>query len=214
MIAFSSEAYYALFAEYNRAIWPAQIVALLLGLLGLIATSRPFWLSNRLIAGILVVFWVWSGLVYHWSFFSGINFVAPVLAVLFVVQALLLIWTGIVRDRIAFRFSGGLYGWAGMALAIYGLTIHAVTSYLGGHLWPALPAFGVTPSPTLLFTLGLLLMAEPRIPWHLMILPIVLCLVGAIGAWFLDVGEDLPLAVVCVVSTLLAVTKNRQSRNH
>lgn len=213
MIAFSSEAYYALFAEYNRAIWPAQIVALLLGLVALVATGRPFWLSDRLIATTLVVFWAWSGLVYHWSFFAGINFVAPVLAVLFFMQALLLIWTGIVRGRVAFRFSGSLYGWAGMALAIYGLAIHAVTSYLAGHLWPALPAFGVTPSPTLLFTLGLLLMAEPRVPWHLMILPIVLCLVGGIGAWFLDVREDLPLAVMGIVAALLAVTKNRQSQN-
>lgn len=213
MIAFSSEAYYALFAEYNRAIWPAQIVALLLGLAALVVTGRPFWLSDRLITSILVVFWTWSGLVYHWSFFAGINFVAPVLAVLFVVQALLLIWTGIVRGRVAFRFSGDLYGWVGMTFAIYGLAIHAVTSYLAGHLWPALPAFGVTPSPTLLFTLGLLLMAESRVPWHLMILPIVLCLVGAIGAWFLDIREDLPLAVLCIVAPLFAAIKNRQYRN-
>lgn len=213
MIAFSSEAYYALFAEYNRAIWPAQVMALLLGLMALVATGRPFWLSDRLIATILVVFWAWTGLVYHWSFFAGINFVAPVLAVLFVIQALLLMWTGVVRDRVAFRFTGSLCGWAGMALAIYGLTFHAVTSYLSGQVGLALPAFGVTPSPTLLFTLGLLLMAEPRVPWHLMILPVILGFVGAIGAWFLDVREDLPLAFVCILAVLFAATKNRRSRN-
>ncbi len=210
MIAFSSEAYYALFAEYNRAIWPAQILALLLGLLALVSAGRPFWQSDRLIALIIVVFWAWSGIVYHWNYFAGINFVAPVLAVFFVIQTVLLLWTGIVRDRVAFRFSGNLYGWVGLILAVYALAFHAVTSHLAGHVWPALPAFGVTPSSVLLFTLGLLLMAEPHVPWHLTILPVLLCLLGAIGAWFLDVREDLPLAVACIAGPLFALLKNRR----
>jgi len=213
MIAFSSEAYYALFAEYNRAVWPAQIVALMLGLLALVSAGRPFGLSDRLIATILVVFWVWSGLIYHWHYFAGINFAAPVLAVLFLFQALLLIWTGIIRGRIAFRFSGDLYAWAGAALAIYALAFHAISSYLVGHLWPALPAFGVTPSSVLLFTLGMLLMAEPRVPWHLVVLPVVLCIVGALGAWFLNVREDLPLAVASFTVPLFAMLKNRRPGN-
>ena len=46
------------FSDYNRMIWPMQIVAYLLGLIGLIFGIRKINLSNRLIPTILAFFWL------------------------------------------------------------------------------------------------------------------------------------------------------------
>jgi hypothetical protein len=49
------------FAEYNAAIWPAQIPLYLLGIaVVIIAAFRLAW-SGRLALGSLAVYWIWMG---------------------------------------------------------------------------------------------------------------------------------------------------------
>ncbi len=179
MLPFTEEIFYSVFAEYNGAIWPVQIIAYALGLLIVLLILKPRKGSNKLIIAILTVFWVWVGAIYHWMYFATINFAAWTFGALFLIQGLLFAWTGFSRTRIQFRFNRNLYGWIGLSFIIFAMGIYPLIGRLTGYSWSQIPLFGTAPSPTTLFTLGLLLLTERRGPYHLMVIPL-LCLVIAV----------------------------------
>ena len=106
MLPFTTEVFFSNFAQYNAAIWPAQVVAYGLGLLALLLAMRPIRGSGRIVVAILAIFWAWTGLAYHLTYFATINFLAPVFGAAFVLQALLFAWAGAFRGRLAFAFRG------------------------------------------------------------------------------------------------------------
>jgi hypothetical protein len=210
MLSFTPEVFFALFGEYNLAIWPAQFVAYALGLLTFALIFKPPAWSGRLIAALLAAAWLWIGIVYHYQFFTQINFVAPAFAALFVLQGLLFAWTGVVRGRLAVRFRRDMFGWTGLAFLIFALAAYPLLGWLAGHVWPRMPVFGVTPCPTTIFTWGLLLLVEGRTPLHLVVLPLIWALIGASAAWLLAVPEDLSLLAAGLGGFALVLWKNRR----
>jgi hypothetical protein len=209
MLPFTPETFFALFAQYNAAVWPAQPVAWAAGLGILAAMLWPFAGSDRLIAALLAAMWLWTGLVYHGQFFATINFAAPAFAALFVAQGVLLAWIGTVRGRLAFRLRRDPCGIAAAAIMIYALAIYPLTGWLAGHAWPAAPAFGLTPCPTTIFTIGALVAVAGRTPWHLVALPAVWSLIGATAVWLFATPEDLALPLAGLGGAALIAWKNR-----
>ena len=210
MLAFTPEVYLSLFEQYNAAIWPAQIFAYVLGLLAIILTLRPRRGADRLIAAILAGFWIWIGVAYHLMFFSTINFAAPVFGLLFVVQGLLFAWTGVVRGRLDFRFRRDLPGWIGLGFALFAMMVYPLLNLLAGHVWPQAPIFGVTPGPTTIFTIGLLLLAARRVPLSLMAIPVLWSVIGGATAWLLEIPEDIALPAAGIAGLGVAIWKNRR----
>jgi hypothetical protein len=70
VLPFGQDAFFALFEQYNRAIWPAQIVAYVLALAALALAARPMAGAGRAITAILAFAWAWNGIVYHVMFFA------------------------------------------------------------------------------------------------------------------------------------------------
>jgi hypothetical protein len=211
MLSFTPEAFFDLFEQYNRAIWPAQILAYGLGIIALLFAFRPFPQRDRLIGAVLSIAWLWIGIVYHWLYFTQINFIAPVFAVLFAMQGLLFTWTTVLRDRVAFRFHPDVFGWTGIGLAAFAMVIYPLLGWLAGHAWPRSPVFGVTPCPTAIFTWGMLLMMQGRTPLHLIIVPLFWSFIGGSAAWLLAVPEDASLPLAAVAAIALILRKNRLS---
>jgi hypothetical protein len=211
VLPFTPEAFLGLFATYNQAIWPVQPVAYGLGVIAFVLAARPFRGGDRLVAAVLAAFWLWTGIVYHLLFFAGINFAAPAFAALFLLQGLLLLWTGLLRGRLQFRFRRTPRGWAGLTLALFALAGYPLLGWLLGREWSEAAAFGLTPCPTTLFTLGLLLLAE-RTPWHLLVIPVLWSLIGAGTAWLLEVREDLSLLPAALL-TLALMFRSRRKRS-
>ena len=209
MLPFTSEVFFSNFAAYNAAIWPAQIVAYALGAYIILLTFRPYSGSGRFIATSLAIAWVWMGVVYHWLYFAPINFTAWPFGLLFVIQGLLLAWTGTLRGRLEFRFRPNLYGWAGLSFVVFAMGVYPLVGYLLGHGWPRAPMFGVAPCPTTIFTLGMLLLMEGRVPVHLLVIPVLWSLIGAAAVWLLDVPEDFGLLLAGALAVFLIFRKNR-----
>jgi hypothetical protein len=135
---------------------------------------------------------------------------APVYGWAFVLQAALLL-RALVWRRVAFRFRPDVFGLAGltlMAAALFGLPL--VSGFTEAGLGSARLA-GVAPGPTALFTLGLLLLAEGRPPWFLMVMPLLWCAVAGATAWALGVPDDWPLPVLGAAALGLAVLKHRRA---
>ena len=103
-LLFAPRTYYRLFELYNAEIWPLHIVALLAGVtIIVLMRSRTAW-RGRLIAAMLAACWLWVAWAFHWQRYATINWAASYFAVGFAIEALLLIWIGVVRDRLAVRF--------------------------------------------------------------------------------------------------------------
>ena len=210
MLSFTADVFVANLAHYNQAIWPAQIVATLLGFAVIALTFKPRATSGRIIGVVLATAWLWTGALYHGDHFARINFVAPLFGLLFVVQGLLIGWTCAIRGRLEFRFRADPYGWIGLAILVLGLAIYPVIGWTAGHTLPSLQTFGVTPLPTTIFTIGLLLMTVDRSPLRLLVIPLLWSVIDGVMAWQLAGPENLLLPLVGAGGLLVILVKRRR----
>ena len=109
-LLFSRSTYDRLFEIYNAAIWPAQVVAVALGLVILaLLWRRAEGSRGRLIAAILAACWLWVGIAFHASRYATINWAAMGFAWAFGIEAGLFIGMGVIRE--AFDSTGRRVEW-------------------------------------------------------------------------------------------------------
>ena len=170
LVMFTRETYYRLFGSYNRAIWPAQVVALGAGAgIGLLA-RRGSARAGRLIAAILAVLWIWVAIAFHARRYASVNWAAPYFSAAFALEAALLLGLGVVRGGLIFGV-GGARRFA-LALFVFAMILQPLAGLRFGREWRQLEAFGIAPDPTAVGTLGILLLAAGRTRWELLVIPI------------------------------------------
>ena len=158
---------------------------------------------------ILVFFWVWMAVAYHFSHFASINPAAKVFGVLFVIQALLFAWAGGVRSCLSFQRSSGINQIVGWVLVVYALVVYPLLGSAAGHSYMSSPTFGV-PCPTTIFTFGVLWFARRPLPRYVLVAPIVWSAIGGSAAFILGVPQDMGLVVSGATGLVLLFT-GRQS---
>jgi Family of unknown function (DUF6064) len=204
-LPFTVEQFFQVFAAYNTAIWPVQILAYILALVALVLSySRSSW-AGRAASGILGVFWIWIGVVYHIMYFRTVNPAAVGFGVFFVLQGLLFLLAGSIRGKLSFALTARPAPVVGAILIFYAMVGYPLLSSALGHSYPATPTFGLTPCPTTIFTFGLLLWTVPATPRYLLIIPFIWAIVGTSAAVQLDVQADYGLAIAAVAGVLAAV---------
>jgi len=127
---------------------------------------------------------------------------------MFVLQAVLLIYFGLIRSQLRFAPPSDWVGWIGVTLIVYSLIIYPLIGSWFGHRYPAVPTFGITPCPLTLFTFGVLCLAISRPSMRLLALPLLWSVIGGTAAFLLSVPQDwvLLFAGVLVVSASLSRT--------
>jgi hypothetical protein len=210
MLPFTIEQFLGVFASYNRAIWPAQVLAYLMGGLAFSLVFRKGRWSNQIIAGILASMWAWTGVVYHLIFFASINKLAYAFGALFVVQAAALIYFAVSQRHLDFRYMERPAGFIGVALVLYAAAIYPLFGLAMGQPADQLPMFGVTPCPLTIFSLGMLLLTRQPVSRWLLVVPFLWSLVGGTAAIFLRVPQDWALLVAGVVSLALLIWRDRR----
>ena len=210
---FTIDAFLGVFVAYNRAIWPTQIAAYILGAIA----AATLWMNpsraSALILSVLAVLWAWNGIAYHFLFFAEINPVAKLFAGLFVLQAILFVMSGFVANAIHFEMNRSVRSVAGAAFIIYAMVAYPILGLWAGHGLMKGPMFGVAPCPTIIFTIGILLMARgPWMSW-LSIIPLLWSLIGLAAAVQLGIPEDLGLAVAGLVLLVVIAAGLFQSRD-
>ncbi|HSS44546.1 MAG TPA: DUF6064 family protein [Thermoanaerobaculia bacterium] len=201
-LLFSPQTYYRLFELYNAAIWPAQIVAVGLGLAIWALLRRAAAIRGRLIAAILAGCWLWVAIAFHANRYATINWAAVYFAWGFGLEAALLIWAGTVRGRLVFERPVDLANRAGLWIFLLALAVAPLVGPIIGRGWRQVEIFGVAPDPTAVATLGILLLANGRGSWALIAVPAIWCAIS--GATLLAMKAPdawIPaLAAVLVVS--------------
>jgi hypothetical protein len=191
-------------ARYNMTFWPLQIVAYGLGIVAVLLAIRTTKHSSRIIAAILALFWLWGGIVFNLVYFSSLYPMAIAFAVLFVIEAGILIYAGLLKGTLSFTVKADVYGAVGALLVLYSMAGYPAIEYLLGRGYPSLLPFGLVPCPMTVFTLGILLWSNKRPPWYVLAVPILYSLSGIIPIWK-GIVEDIGL-VVAGLATIVMIS--------
>lgn len=197
--------FFSVFAQYNEAIWPLQLVVYLAGA---VAVGVVFWKSPpaaAIITLILAAMWAVNGIGYHWLFFADINPAARVFAALFVIQALGLVLSTLVFPDLRFAASGDARSAAGLVAIAFAAIVYPIWGWLAGHAYPSVPMFGVAPCPTTIFTIGILLLGTWQVTRWLLIIPVLWSAIGGSAAIFLGVPQDFGLIATLLISLAFGV---------
>lgn len=192
-LPFTHDQFLDVFAAYNRLLWPAAVLLWLLTVGSLVHLWRVGPRASRLVAIVLAVHWAWSAFAYQLAFFRRVNPAATIFAVIFLAQAVLLLWRGVLQRRLAFVPSRSAWGAIGGALVAYSLAYPAL-ALASGLTFPRMPTFGV-PCPTTILTVGLLLLLRRDEVRRLAAIPVVWAAIGGSAAVLLAIRIDLALVV-------------------
>jgi hypothetical protein len=194
MLPFTHAQFLEVFATYNEAVWPSQIVAYVVAvaMVGSLSIVNLKW-GGRIISAGLGFMWLWTGIAYHLLQFTVINKAAWAFGALFVLQGLLFLFAS-ARGMLRFETSTPkISSWVGWGLIVYASMLYPVLGATLGPGYPEMPMFGITPCPVTLFTFGFLLLASGPVAWWLLVVPVVWSLVGGSAAFLLQVPQDWPL---------------------
>ncbi|SEL13382.1 DUF6064 family protein [Halomonas daqiaonensis] len=203
LLMFSPRVYERLFELHNQALWPAQLLALVLGGMALAVLLRPGPRGTRLVLMLLAVAWGFVAWAFLWQRYAPIHWGIAYIAPLFGFQALLLVALGSLRGGLRLPCHWSVRRGIGIGLFAYALALHPLIAVATGRGLSGAEVIGLTPDPLAMATLAVGAMAEPaRRAWPLVIIPVFWCLqswltldtLGERSAW-------LPLLAVAVALT-------------
>jgi hypothetical protein len=207
-LPFTQEQFFGVFEQYNEAVWPAQVIIYIAAAIAFYLVFKSSKYSNKVISSILAFFWLWMGIVYHWSFFASINPAARIFGALFVLEGLIFLFEGVVRNNLAFSFGKNWYSVAGIVLMLFGPIIYPILGHFLGHNYPSTPTFGL-PCPTTIFTIGALLLAN-KFPRYVAVIPLLWSVIGFSAAISLGVVEDVSLLIAGLIGMGTLIIKREK----
>ncbi|NUB07084.1 MFS transporter permease [Azospirillum sp. Vi22] len=207
-LLFSSRTYWRLIERHNEALWPAHVLMLLLGAAILLWLIRPRPWSHRATAGTLAVLWAWLAWSFLWERYATINWAASYVAPLFAFQAILL---ALIGSRVRWSLSWTGRAPLGLALFLYALALHPLATLLAGRPPGGVEVFGITPDPTAIATIGLVMMAEERWSWLLLAVPMAWCLASWATLHSMGAPEQWMLLGAALVA-LIPAARRRTAR--
>jgi len=210
-LLFSPRTYYRLFELYNEAVWPAQILAMALGLWILALLVRGGPTRGRAVGAVLAACWLWSGVAFLALRYAKINFAATYFAWAFALEAALLVGTAVFPGRVAFEPRSGVGVPAGRLILLVSLVVFPILAPLFHRGWLCAEVFGLAPDPTAVATLGVLLTARGRGRWLWMAVPVLWCVVTGLTLLAMK-APDFWISPLAAVVVVLVATRQRLDR--
>lgn len=208
-IPFTADTYFRLFERHNEALWPFQFIFFLIGAAVLVL----FWKGwGRTAAILLGAVWVWVGIAFFMGPYGELVWAGDYFGWAFIVQGFLLggcgrVWGG---ERTILWTVPAM---AGAGLAWAALVLYPFWAPLTGRAWSGAEVFGVAPDPTVVFTLGVLLLAARGWwIWLMLPVPVLACLLSAATVQALEAPWAWFLPVVAGLVLILAVWKGFAGR--
>jgi hypothetical protein len=208
---FTTEEFLHVFQRYNETVWPLQVMFFGVAVYVVLSIFRKGQYTNIIAFSFLAFLWIWMGVLYHLVFFSQINKAANVFGVVFILQGFLFLYFGAYRQMIKLEVRHEVSGVLGTIILLYALILYPIAGLFLGHVYPLSPTFGA-PCPTVIFTFGILLFSQYRLPWYLVIVPFLWSLIGLSAAITLSMPEDFGLVAAGVVSTFDVLFLKPQQR--
>jgi len=205
MLPFTVEDLLGVFERYNQAIWPMQIVAYVLGVVAVLLAARKTAMSSRIIAGILSFLWLFSA---GFFIFALVPIYKPAYAfgALFIIQAAIFLACAL-KPRVSFAMGRDAYTVVGLLFIAFAMIGYPVLGYFVDHRYPQSPPFGLTPCPLSVFTFGLLLLADGKVPKWILAIPFLYA-IGGILPVSIGVTEDFAMIIGGLVGTAMILYRD------
>jgi len=211
LLLFSPRTYYRMFELYHAQIWPIHFVVIVSVVAIVVLLRRDGEWRGRVIAALLAVSWLWVAIAFHLQRYATINWAAKYFAVLFVAEALMLTWLGVVRRRLRFSLSRESAPYMAVGLLLVALGLEPIAGRIAGRTWQQVEVAGLTPDPTAVATLALLALAVPRAPRALLVIPVLWCVIGGATLWALGSGEAWIVLLSGLCGLVLAIRTSRSA---
>ncbi len=196
---FTTEQFFSVFEKYNKAVFPFQLIIILLGIFALVLIHSNNALKNKLIGSFLGLLWIWMGMAYHILFFSVINKLAFVFGAVFIVQGLLILINTFLADKLTFSYFSKRKNYFGYFFILFGLIIYPLLSYFIQGSFNTTIAPGL-PCPSTIFTFGFFMMTGNKFPKYLLIIPSIWAIIGASAAIQFGVYQDTILLITAIIA--------------
>ena len=207
LLMFSPRTYYRMIELYHREIWPAQIAAIALVVALVVMLRRDDAWRTRAVAAILAAAWLWVGVMFHIRRYSSINWAANYFGALFVVQAALVTWIGVVRGQPIVRGAREASSRRAWWLVLAAVTAPPLLSRIAGRSLGQLDAFALTPDATAVGTIAALALAPVGARRALLLVPLAWCVIGGATLWAMGSAEAW-MAIVAAVAGLIGVANS------
>lgn len=210
-LMFAPRTYYRLFELANAELWPLHLLTLAVGVAAVVWLLWPAAPGGVRTASVLLALaWLWVGWGFLWQRYASINWAAAAIAIAFGFQGAVLLARAMVAAPPLV-----VTGWrrrVGIGLWLFALGLHPLVAPLLGRPWLQAEWFGIAPDPTVLATLGTLLLVptgRPRraparllsgLPWCV---PVLWCLFSGATLWAMDTADAwlMPAAAAAAVGT-------------
>jgi hypothetical protein len=205
-LLFSPRAYWRMFELQNEAYWPLPVLTLALGGIVTFLAARGGMNAIRWAALILALVWSFVAYTFLWSRYAGINWAIVYIAPAFALEALLLLLIAI-RSGVTV-VSRGLAAWIGFLLLAFATVGLPLLAPLHGRDRSTSEIFGIAPDPTVIATLGFLILLRGRFLWLLYPIPIVWCLVSGLTLHTMGEAQTwMPFAAVALLAVAWALRR-------
>jgi hypothetical protein len=211
MMSFDLEQFLGILEQYNLAMWPLHIFAAVLGIVAVFCAIKKTKHSDKIILLILSLYWLWNGIVFCFMYWSRVYPFANVFGVLMVIQGILFLGNSM-KLNLSFRLRGDVYSTVGIIFLLYAMVGYSVLGQFLGHVYPRFFQFGLVPCPTTIFTFGLFLLTDKKLPKYLLVIPLLSALSGILAVYW-GVYEDIGLVMTGLLGTYLILHRDRKGRD-
>jgi len=205
MLSFSTEEFLLVLESYNLEIWPIQIFAYVLVVLALFFLFKPTDYSHKIVLTVLSLFWLFNGIVFCFVYWSPSHLFGYIFGVLCVIQGLLFFYSIKVSD-ITIGSPDKTYTLMGLLLIFYAIIGYQILGYYLGHVYPKFFPVGLVPCPTTIFTFGIFLLINNKVPLQYYVIPLIFSLGGFLAAYN-GIYEDIGLILAGILGTILIIRR-------
>lgn len=208
MLSFSLEEFLVVLENYNLAIWPLQIIAYALILLVLFISAKPTKHSVKIVSAILSFFWLFTGIVFCFIYWAPTHLFGYIFGICCTAQGLLFLYS-IFRSDITIGLPNKTNMLIGILFILYAMIGYQILGYYLDNIYPKFFAVGLVPCPTTIFTFGLFVIINTKIPIKYVAIPFVISLGGFLAAYN-GIYEDIGLIILGIWGTILIIKRNSQ----
>lgn len=201
------DTYWRLFEQANQAVWPFPLIVPLLLACCLAARRRFDRTVPYILAGLLAAAWVWCGGYFVGRWYAPVNWLAAYAVPAFYLQALLLLWFGLVRNGFGGPPVKGARRVVGWTLTAGALLLYPLAALPRGQGVMGGEFAGTAPDPTAIATLGLCLLTRKSAAAACLPIPLLVCAASFLTLWAMESWQAwIPLAAAAVTAVMLATS--------
>ncbi|MCP4076948.1 MAG: hypothetical protein GY744_12290 [Gammaproteobacteria bacterium] len=145
LLLFSEQTYLRQFELYNQWLSPAQWLFYVYGVFFLFSLLNSERYVTRVLFLLSAPFWLICSYGFVWQFYVSINWMAEYFIVVFIIQAVLILWSGIFTYPSTKQNSQSIFLHPGLLLWTLTLFVQPVLEMVSGRSWSQLSVFAVTP---------------------------------------------------------------------